>query len=37
LASRARSLGGGNKESKAGSLWKPNSVAARPTPGTLPT
>jgi hypothetical protein len=30
LASWARSLGGGNKESKAGSRWKPDSVAARP-------
>jgi hypothetical protein len=30
LASQARSLGGGNKESEAGSRWKPDLVAARP-------
>jgi hypothetical protein len=40
----ARSPGGGNKEYKVGSQWKPNLVATRPcghgvrpTPGALPT
>jgi hypothetical protein len=30
LASQARSVGGSNKESEAGSWWKPNSVAGHP-------